>query len=507
MDGRPPPPPPPPHPPPHGNGSSGNAKASDLPPGNYDIFVIPPHSSGSGFLYLPSLQPQRNSFLAGAVCALAAVGVWVVVLPMLQRWASTVFASGGMSVVLLLVGVGVFGWAYGKTQMENDRTGRPNSGQGGSAPGGTHMPNPDPSASPGANASGFTNLRPNPGYGTSASTGAKSSWQRSHTTPGTTPASSSWEKAREETKKKEEERKRKEDAEKKAEKERWEKIKAREREAREKEIREKMMQEKLKRERAAKEAPAPAEPTKRNYQKPSAQTCRGDDEAYSFRPYDEPKRPKKTTSQSSYLSESSYAPSQSTARTTPPPSHRGPYANKDPDKIMIRAVYGFNDMFVKPFAQLVSGVGNVTDGLVLKMTTEGLFIDDDVRGVPQREWDVKAWTMKLVEVSNGREGPTLSLLPARSVQDLNETACLSMQVKRLTAIQMQTGDMKGKHVLRASIRDADNRKYVFIIEDSEAWKVAVGLQKVRKGSQVRSLGVSGLPASETRSLLTSLGWA
>jgi hypothetical protein len=59
----------------------------------------------------------------------------------------------------------------------------------------------------------------------------------------------------------------------------------------------------------------------------------------------------------------------------------------------------FNDLFPKPMAQLVAGIGNVTDGLILKIVSEGLFIDDDVRGVAQREWDVKAWTLKLVEVS------------------------------------------------------------------------------------------------------------
>lgn len=49
-------------------------------------------------------------------------------------------------------------------------------------------------------------------------------------------------------------------------------------------------------------------------------------------------------------------------------------------------------------AQLVSNVGKVTDGLILKIQSEGLFIDDDVRNIPQREWDVKAWTLKLIEV-------------------------------------------------------------------------------------------------------------
>jgi hypothetical protein len=132
---------------------------------------------------------------------------------------------------------------------------------------------------------------------------------------------------------------------------------------------------------------------------PTART-ETDDDAYSFRPYDRPKKsvPKAGSTASTY-SASSYAASQSTARTTPPPSHRGPYSTKDPDKIIIKAVYSFNNAFQRtPVAQLISGQGNVTDGLILRITTEGLFIDDDVRGVPQREWDVKAWTMKMAEV-------------------------------------------------------------------------------------------------------------
>ena len=67
-------------------------------------------------------------------------------------------------------------------------------------------------------------------------------------------------------------------------------------------------------------------------------------------------------------------------------------------KIVIKAVYLFNDLFPKPVAQLVAGVGKVTDGLILNIRTEGLFIDDDVRSIPQREWDVKAWTLKTIEV-------------------------------------------------------------------------------------------------------------
>ena len=99
-------------------------------------------------------------------------------------------------------------------------------------------------------------------------------------------------------------------------------------------------------------------------------------------------------------SESSYAASQSTARTTPPPANREPYQTKDPDKIVIKAVYSFNNAFQNtPIVSLVPGEGKVTDGLVLRITTEGLFIDDDVRHMPQREWDIKAWGLRLVEVS------------------------------------------------------------------------------------------------------------
>jgi len=119
-----------------------------------------------------------------------------------------------------------------------------------------------------------------------------------------------------------------------------------------------------------------------------------------------------------------------------------------------------------PVAQLVSGQGSVTDGLILRITTEGLFIDDDVRGIAQREWDVKAWTMKAVE----------------------------------------TVELHAFHVVRASLRDQEGKKYVFILESTEAWKVTIGLQRLRKGSQVRALGIAGLPANEGKAILNSLGY-
>ncbi|KAI9793281.1 MAG: hypothetical protein M1835_007352 [Candelina submexicana] len=615
----PPPPPPPPH------GASPGTK-SGLPPGNYDIFIIPPHSAGSGFLYLPSLQPQRNSFLAGVACTLLAVSIWRIVAPVLKEWFATVVASGGVGVVMLLIGVGVAGWAWGKTQTE---TGGP--GSGGGADGIPKEP-PNPSAhDPNTRNSGANGHAPGasmPGAaggnytGGAAGARPKPTWQRSNAPPtgagtaGGGTARGGWEKAREETRKKEEERKRaeelrkrteelrqkKEEEEKKAkeaaEKERWEKARIREREAREREAREREArqkkeheekekterEEKEKREREEKEkekekkereereererarakarassayasgsptksaAPRPPSPVKR-HQQPTAKSYLGTEEdEYSYRPYDKPKRPvNKQPSRSSVYSESSYtqssyAPSQSTARTTPPPSHRGAYTTKDPDKVVIKAVYSFTDSFPKlPVAQLVSGEGSVTDGLILRITTEGLFIDDDVRGVPQREWDIKAWTMKLVEVwcpnfhfasrSSTTQRPRTTN-PARRLfgdgkaggsNELSSEEIDTLMVDLLRSCQSecaggssngsnngfassQSGEFRGLHVLRASIRDAEGKKYVFVLDETEGWKVAVGLQRLRRGTQVRAMGVSGLGPNETRVVLDNLRW-
>ncbi|KAF2237216.1 hypothetical protein EV356DRAFT_530328 [Viridothelium virens] len=515
------PPPPPPPPPPHGENPR---TASGLPPGNYDIFIIPPHASGSGFLYLPSLQPHRNSFLAGCACTILGMSVWTAIAPALKTWVQAQSQNGGGSGMFVLVlGVGVAAWAFGKTQGETGHGGHsppPGGGGHGAGSGAAHNHGAGPNPSSG-------NTGPPPGANGYANTGgfnagpkpAGSGWQqRQQSTSGA--GGAAWEKAREETRRREEERrareeerkaaeearKKKEEDEKKAreaaEKEKWEKARAREKEAREREAREKLIRERLAREKAAREADAKErearereakeakekearEKAKRTteasttssqtsprkkYERPTAKSYVGTEEdGHSFRPYETPpKRPAKTASTSSMYSESSYAPSQTTARTTPPPSHRGPYSTKDPDKIVIKAVYLFNDLFPKPVAQLVSGVGSVTDGLVLKITTEGLFIDDDVRNIGQREWDVKAWGMKLVETISITDPPL--------------------------------------HILRASIRDPEGKKYVFILKDEESWKVALGLQRLRRGPLVRSLGSSGLGMGEARRLLGDLGW-
>lgn len=602
-----------PPPPPHGE----SPRSSGLPPGKYDIFVIPEHSAGSGFLYLPSLQPNVNSFAAGFASALILVALFQSMAPAFRACWDNFQGLGNMGVTLLILGVGFGAWSLGRTQTDGPSTqgtastggpgtGGPGTGTSSTTGGSPPQPPPHGNSTPGAG--------PSPQGGQET---PRSSWQQraAPPQPGTTRGDApkgSWEKAREETRRREEERraneaeqKRREEAAKrlaelraKEAKERREREK--EKEQREKEAKEQQdaadLAERLEREnkeRGQKEAagskangssyafssvgektsmwpngkpPIPPHSTGSPHgspKKPPAPTAKTylgtDDGRYSYRPYDQPRTPKHKRSASSVAaSESSWAASQTTAQTSPPASARGRYSTKDPDKIVIKAVYLFMNQFAKtPASQLISGMGHVTDGLILRITTEGLFIDDDVRGVPQREWDVKAWTLKLVEVWCPSEclpdSSTCSASPrsgAKSSPNVFHKAAASRArrtdrgaTKPLTGdeadaylaemLQMckkcchpglagqtsnnadvpfsshgQTGEWKAKglHVLRATIRDQEAKRFLFIIGEAESWKVGVGLQRLRRGAQVRQLGVSSMAASEARGVVETLGW-
>lgn len=553
MDGEGPPPPPPPH------GSNPRSAGGGLPDGNYDIFIVPPHSAGGGFLYLPSLQPHRNSFIAGIFVAMAAMGIYVVVMPVLQAWLISTMGGNGAGVMILVAIVGLGAWALGKTTAENSAGS--SSGTAGGAGHGANKAGADRQQyrSNGPESQSYTPPPPPP---------PPPPPQHEEPPPPPPPppepepppkpkpsaAQSGWEKAREETRRKEEERKRTEELRKKreaaqkmreeaeaqakkareeaernakakAEKEKWEQARAREKEqrerdareriAREKEAREKEAREKEAKEREAKAAAekakaaaeqAAAERTKaarerleklrqereertraasasgkpsptKNYAHPTSRSATGNDDGYSFRPYDTQSSPaarhrpgpKTSASSISGLSESSYAPSMSTARTTPPPSQRGPFSTTDPNKIQIRAVYLFSDSFPgKPTATLIAGEGSVTDGLVLRIETEGLFIDDAVRDVGQREWDVRAWTLKLVEDGSARA--------------------------------------KGLHVFRATTKDMENKKYTFVIDAKEAYKVGIGIKRLQQGSLATKVGAKTIKEKEIMELLRGLEW-
>jgi hypothetical protein len=683
---------PPPPPPPHGEAP----KSSGLPPGKYDIFVIPQHSAGSGFLYLPSLQPSINSFAAGFASALILVAMFQSMAPAFQAWWSSFNGMGNMGMTMLMVAIGVGAWAFGRTQQET-----PPQPTFGSSGGSSHGPPPGysgqdsgsntappPPPPPHNGAPPPQPPPPNGGTGGPGTERPKPSWSRPP--PGTTrtetpPPKGSWEKAREETRKREEERKAKEEEQRRRDETARKLRELREREAREREQREKEarerkekiekermererverdLREKLDRERQEREklqkekaehdrverlererlerldrerlerervqrreqerkereareaaeklkreeeeanaarkastyafsgvgekinpwpngkpkptatatsppptpsnaAPPKCAPSETSYASsnadkrpppPTARTFTGSEEdMYSYRPYDKPKAPRRRRNSQSSLSEMSWAPSHTTARTTPPPSARGPYVSKDPDKIVIKAVYMFMNQFAKtPASQLMSGVGPVTDGLVLKINSAGLFIDDDLRNVGLREWDVKAWTLKQVEVwcpphcltpspktpGATKEHSSPNVLHKLSGQRLRErgatklfsgdegdayltelpSACkngcgmglcdAAFKNTNIPSPAGQTGTWrnKGLHLLRATVRDQEGKRYLFVVDEAEAWKVAVGLQRLRGGTQVRALGVSGIGASEVVGILETLGW-
>ncbi|KAK9413271.1 hypothetical protein SUNI508_02470 [Seiridium unicorne] len=724
-----PPPPPPPH------GENPKTTSPNMPPGKYDIFIIPPHSSGSGFLYLPSLKPNVNSFAAGFASALVLVVLGHSMAPAFKTWWNGFQGMGSVGIMLLVIGVAMGAWALGRTQTDSGsgpgggfggaHSWGPNAGggfnwagAGGPTPDtGGPPPPPPPHGSPPPPQSG-------PTPGTPGGEKPKSSWQQRpepeqappqeerqqappppkpqppppkpqpppppkpqppppksqppppkpqppppkpepEPQPKPAPQANPWEKAREETRKREAERKAKEaeqkrkeeiakrlkelrekearerakreqvakekadkEAQEKAQREKEVKEKAEQearekeqrekeqkekelkeklakekelretrlREARERDLRERLEREKALREKLEKEAkereatrlkeeaaetarkstyafsspgekfnpwpggrppsqpssPATPNPNPSSAKRPPAPTARTftgttDEDTYSYRPYDEPKRHSRRRSGETVFTESSYAPSQSTARTSPPPSVHGPYSTKDPNKIVIKAVYGFMNQFAKtPASQLLSGQGPVTDGLILRITTEGLFIDDDVRGVPQREWDVKAWTLKLMEVwcsssafpempAPQAKTPNLLHRPARTRVDRGvpkvltgdeaDKFCESMLRTCKDECRLcphgdydfsyansnaggQSGEWKqrGLHVLRATIRDQEGKRYMFVLGEEEGWKVALGLQRLRKGTQVRQLGVQPMSPHEARNTLETLGW-
>ncbi|KAB5516955.1 hypothetical protein GE09DRAFT_574603 [Coniochaeta sp. 2T2.1] len=715
---------PPPPPPPHGENPRTTAGAHP----KYEIFMIPEHSAGAGFLYLPSLKPNINSFVAGFASALMCVVVVQSLKPAIQQWWAEFQGMGNMGMMMLVVAVGMGAWAMGRQQADstsgggggdgtpgNERrrapftsTGAGSFGAGG-GPGAysSTPPPPPPRGGPPPHSGGpppnqhappppqrphDANPPPNnhhqqPPPRPPEPDPQRSSWQAPprQEPPKTETPKNAWEKAREETRKREEERKareadqkRREDAarrlrelrEKEArerelrEKDRKEREQrekeAKEREAKEKERllnetrireqREKELRDRLERERVLREkmereakeakekleqarldreakqkeeaankaartgstyayssvgertsmwpngrppASSPSHPSAnpsatpktpsatvprappsasaaststsptKKQPPPSATGTHQQEDPYSYRPYDKPKRPAHAKSVSDF-SETSWAPSQSTARTTPPPSMRSPYTTKDPDKIVIRAVYCFLNQFAKtPASQLISGLGTVTDGLILRITTEGLFIDDDVRGVPQREWDVKAWTLKLVEVwcptHSQSASSTSNPTPQSGAHPFFKTIPTSRKPDRSGAPKTLTGDeadaflvdmlgackgqcrlgespftraaardagpsssvsgyssnshhktgdwkAKGLHLLRATVRDQEGKRYLFVLSEEESWKVAVGLQRLRRGTQVRALGVSGMTQLEVKNMLETLGW-
>ncbi|KAK4457127.1 hypothetical protein QBC42DRAFT_146945, partial [Cladorrhinum samala] len=111
----------PPPPPPHGENPKTTAGGSSgLPRGKYDVFIIPEHSAGAGFLYLPSLKPHMNSFLAGLGCAFVVLTLGFNAAPIMYHalvlLGNTGNASTTLSWLILLVIAFLFGMVFGENK-------------------------------------------------------------------------------------------------------------------------------------------------------------------------------------------------------------------------------------------------------------------------------------------------------------------------------------------------------------------------------------------------------
>lgn len=61
-----------------------------------------------------------------------------------------------------------------------------------------------------------------------------------------------------------------------------------------------------------------------------------------------------------------------------------------------------------------------------------------------------------------------------------------------------------QHMIRANVRDAEGRRFVFVCDEEEAWKIANAVQRLRKGSQARQLAVEGMGTAEASLIMTNL---
>ena len=54
------------------------------------------------------------------------------------------------------------------------------------------------------------------------------------------------------------------------------------------------------------------------------------------------------------------------------------------------------------------------------------------------------------------------------------------------------------------MRDSDGKKYIFMVDEAESWKLSVGLQRLRKGSQARTTQYAQMPPSEMTRILNTV---
>jgi len=65
------------------------------------------------------------------------------------------------------------------------------------------------------------------------------------------------------------------------------------------------------------------------------------------------------------------------------------------------------------------------------------------------------------------------------------------------------------HVVRVGVRDADATRLLFVLPAAEAWKLAPGAQRLRRGAQARRdvvAAVGTLSGAQANEALRSVGW-
>ena len=228
--------------------------------------------------------------------------------------------------------------------------------------------------------------------------------------------------------------------------------------------------------------------------------------------------------------------------TTTTPSGRKTYVSLHPDKASIRAVAAFHKSVA--IAKLRPNYAGLSEGLILRIAHNGLFIDDDVRGVHQKEWDITTDMLKSVEIycpsfthtfptpsierkksrlrrTNSRDSIATTVLPPSEEDNtelfLDELICSCLSVCQGAGPQPKhhqptAGTHKAAlitHVLRAELRNG--RKFVFLVEGDEGWKLGVGLQRVRKGTGAEApprekptWTAKGMRSEEAKSLIIDL---
>jgi hypothetical protein len=115
------------------------------------------------------------------------------------------------------------------------------------------------------------------------------------------------------------------------------------------------------------------------------------------------------------------------------------------------------------------------------------------------------------KVFQGNEADTYLTDMLRACKDCCRLG-LCEQTFKNTNVASSTGQTgawkaKGLHVLRATVRDQEGKRYLFVMSEVESWKLAFGLQRLRGGTQVRHLGVAGMTPSDARGTLEMLGWS